>query len=311
MKYQNPFVRVGLILGALLLVSVDLAMAQPQPVAAGLVTFTVTAVGKKDANPSAVALDDVQLFVNKERKQIADWKKSDQLFLAILIDDAIDTDAGGQWQYLKEFIMAQPVSTHIVIGYLRNNVTMVAQDFTDNKEMAAKALRLPVGRSALGSSPYLATMDMLKRWPNTGPTRSIILISSGIDYFRGPSLGTFSPDLDSVIQRAERQNTNIWTIYYPSIGHRGRGFFEYNWAQNNLSKLSEDTGAEFYYLGFGTPVSLKPYFDEIGEHLGNQYLVSFAGGGGSKGKYARVQAKSTSKDLEFLTPTAVFLPPAK
>jgi hypothetical protein len=137
-----------------------------------------------------------------------------------------------------------------------------------------------------------------------------MLISSGIDYFRGGGFGPFYPDLDPLTQRAERQNTNIWTVYYPSAGHRGRGFWLLNTAQNNLSKLSEDTGAESYYLGVQSPVSLKPYFDEIGQHLSNQYLLTFVGNGGPKGKYQTVKVKTEAKDVEFFTPAAVYLPPA-
>ena len=311
MRYQNVVARFCLILCAVLFVFVELSAAQSKVPSAGMVTFTVTAVGKKDANASAVALDDVQLFLGKERKQIGDWRKSDQLYLAILIDDSIDSSAASQWGDLKAFILAQPASTQIALGYIRNNTTMIAQDFTQDKELVTKALRIPIGRSALGSSPYLATMDMLKRWPATGPTRSVLLITSGIDYFRGSSFGAFYPDLDSLIQRAERQNTNIWTVYYPSSGHRGRSYFEGNMGQNNISKLSEETGAESYFLGYGMPVTLKPYFDEIGEHLSNQYLLSFAGNGGPKGKYQRVQVKTELKDLEFFTPSAVYLPPSK
>jgi hypothetical protein len=311
MRYRNALCGLGVILGLMLFVFAELGLAQSKSSSEGAVTFTVTAVGKKDANASAVALDDVQLYVGKERKQIGDWKKSEQLFLAILIDDSLDAGAAAQWNDLKAFIMEQPASTHVALGYIRNNTTMVAQDFTQNKELLAKALRIPMGRSALGSSPYLGTMDMLKRWPATGQTRSILLITSGIDYFRGPSSGPFYPDVDPLIQRAERQNTNIWTVYYPSASHRGRGFFELNLGQNNISKLSEETGAETFFLGSGVPVSLKPYFDEIGEHLSNQYLLSFAGSGGPKGKYQRVQVKTELKDLEFFTPSAVYLPPTK
>jgi hypothetical protein len=135
-----------------------------------------------------------------------------------------------------------------------------------------------------------------------------MLISSGIDYFRGGGFGAFYPDLDPLIQRAERQNTNIWSVYFPSAGHRGHSFWILNTAQNNLSKLSEDTGAESFYLGLQTPVSLKPYFDEIGQHLSNQYLLTFAGSGGTKGKYQSVKVKTEVKDVEFFTPAAVYLP---
>jgi hypothetical protein len=284
--------------------------AKAQSQAAGNATFTVTAVGKKDADVSNIPKDDVQLFQGKDRKQIGDWKKGDSLFLAILIDDSIETSAGGQWDYLREFIMAQPPSTAIMVGYITNNGTRVLQDFTPDHALAAKALRLPIGIGSLGSSPYLGTLDLLKRWPKTGPRRSVILISSGIDFFRGPGFGPFYPDLDPLISRAERQNTNIWTIYYPSASHRGHSFRLGNNAQNNLDKLSQDTGAESYFLGTQSPVSLKPYLDEIAVHLNNQYLLTFAGNGGAKGKYQSMKVKPQLKEVEFFTPAQVFIPPA-
>jgi len=308
MKHHGTIGKLGVFLGALLFVVGGTAQAQTKAAASSTATFTVTAVGKKEGAPP-ISKDDVRFSTGKERKQIADWKKDENLFLAILIDDSIENAAGGQWNDLKEFITAQPATTHIAVGYIRNNATQVAQDFTTDHELAAKALHIPLGTAAIGSSPYLGVMDMLKRWPQTGPRRSILLISSGIDFFRGPGFGPFSPDLDSVIQRAERQNTNIWTIYYPSAGHHGRSFYYVTNAQNNLGKLSDDTGAEMFYLGPGAPVSLRPYFDEIAEHLNNQYLLTFAASGGPKGKYQGVKVKTELPDVEFLTPAAVFLPP--
>jgi hypothetical protein len=308
MTYQKTLVRMGIFLGALLLSLTGFANAQTSSSGSGTVTFTVTAVGKKQEAPP-IAKDDVQLSQGKERKQIADWKKGEELYLAILIDSAIDQNSGGQWDYLKEFISAQPANTFIALGYLQNNTTLVAQDFTQNKELVNKALRIPIGTAALGSSPYLSIIDMLKRWPNTGPRRSIVVITSGIDYFRGPGSGPIYPDVDPLIQRAERQNTNIWSIYYPSSGHRGRAFFLVNTAQINIDKVSEETGAESYFLGYGTPVSIKPYLDEISTHLNNQYLLTFAGSGGSKGKFQSIKVKTELPDVEFMAPSAVFLPP--
>jgi len=305
----NNFARMGVLLGALFLASAYSTSAETKPTKKpGTTIFTVTAVGKKEGAPP-IARDDVLLFQGKDRKQIGDWQKGDQLFLAILIDESIESGAGAQWEYLKEFIMGQPATTYVAVAYLRNNTTMVAQDFTPNHELAAKALRLPMGVGALGSSPYLATMDMLKRWPNTGPRRSIILITSGIDYFRGFGFGPFSPDLDPLINRAERLNTNIWSIYYPSSSHRGRAYYLVNTAQMNIDKLSEDTGAEAYFLGGGVPVTIKPYLEEINTHLSNQYLLTFAGSGGTKGKYQSMKVKTELPDVEFITPAAVFLPP--
>lgn len=299
---------VGVLL-AVVFLAPSFARAQ-EAKTSGNATFTVTAVGKKDADVSNISKDSVQLFQGKERKQIGDWKKGDALFLAVLIDDSIDSSAGSQWDYLREFITSQPASTYVLVGYISNNGTRVMQDFTPDKALAAKALRLPLGVGALGSSPYLGTIDMLKRWPDTGVRRSIILITSGVDYFRGPGLSTFYPDLDPLISRAQRQNTNVWSIYYPNASHRGHSFWVGNNAQTNIDKLSQDTGAESYFLGLGMPVSIKPYLDEISNHLNSQYLLSFAGDGGKKGKYQPMKVRTELQDVEFMTPAAVYLPPS-
>ncbi len=310
MNCQRTFAKLRVLLGVFLLGGVGLTQAESTPPVSGNVTFTVTAAGKTEGAP-LISRNDVQLFLSNEHKQINDWKKGDDLSLAILIDDSIDPSVAGNWNDLKEFIAAQPAVVHIAVGYIRNNTCMLAQDFTTNHELAGKALRLPLGAEALGSSPYLGVMDMLKRWPETAPRRSVLLISSGIDFFRGRVAGPIYPDVDPLIQRAERQNTNIWTIYYPSSGHSGRSFHRVFTAQNNLGKLSEETGAESYYLGSGAPVSLKPYFDELGLHLSNQYLLTFAGSGGSKGKYQSAKVKTEAPGVEFFTFTAVYLPPSK
>src|SRR5260370_3570868 len=281
---------IGAVVSAAFLFA-PLANAQSQT-AAGNATFTVTAVGKEGDGVASTPKDNVQLFQGKDRKQIGDWKKDDSLYLAILIDDSLDSTVAGEWGYLREFIMAQPPSTSIMVGYISDNGTRVLQDFTPNHELAAKALRIPIGLGSLGDSPYLGTIDLLKRWPKTGPRRSVILITSGIDFFRGTGFGPFYPDLDPLISRAERQNTNIWTIYYPSASHRGRSFFLGNNAQNNLDKLSQDTGAESYFLGTQTPVSIKPYLDEIAVHLSNQYLLTFAGNGGGQREHPSLEVEN-------------------
>jgi VWFA-related protein len=277
----------------------------------GTVNLTVTAVGKKDTSAPIVNKDDVRLFLNKERTQIADWKHGEKLYLAVVIDDSLESSIANQWGDLKEFLNAQPNTTYVSVSYARNGGVQLAQDFTNNHELAAKALRLPLGNGGAFTSPYLAILDLMKRWPSSPDRRSILLISSGIDYFRGGGFGPKSPDLDSTIERAQKQNINVWTIYAPDEGHRGRGFFRTSIAQSNLSQLSEETGAESFFLGTSAPVTLKPYFDEISTHLSNQYLLTFRGNGGAKGRFERVRVSSELPHVEFLAASQVFLPATK
>ena len=86
--------------------------------------------------------------------------------------------------------------------------------------------------------------------PGEGERRSILVISSGIDYFRG-NFGPTSPDLDPTIESAQKDNVNIWTCTLLTQGTAGVDFFRISNAQSELSQLSEETGAESYYLGFG------------------------------------------------------------
>lgn len=296
-----------LLAGALVVALVFTAMAA---VAAGPegVTMTVTAVGKKDNAAPAIGKDDVRFFLNKERTQTADWRRGEKLYLAVLIDDSLDSGVGNQWGDLKEFFNAQSPTTYISVSYARNGAAMLAQDFTNDHALAAKALRLPLGADAF-SSPYLALLDLMKRWPDKADRHSILLISSGIDYFRGnyPT----SPDLDLCIEHAQKQNINVWSIYAPDAGHRSRRFFLVNRAQSNLSQLAEETGAESFYLGTGAPVTIKPFLDELVTHLSNQYLLTFKGDGGVKGRFERARVTTELPNLEFFAASQVFLPAPK
>ena len=273
-------------------------------------TFTVTAVANKGADLPVVTTYDAQLMANNQRTPIASWQRSEKLYLAVLIDDSLDNLVANQWNDLRAFFNAQPDTTYIAVAYSRNGAANVAQDFTNDHQLAAKALRIPLGEGGAFSSPYLALQDLMKRWPTSNDRHSILLISSGFDDFRGTSFGPTSPDLDTTIEHAQKQNINVWSIYYPDSRHRGR-FFRSWTGQYNLSQLAEDTGAECFYLGPEAPVTFKPYLDELGMHLRNQYLLTFEGSGGAKGRLESVRVTTELSHVEFFSANRAFLSPDK
>src|SRR5215467_307990 len=309
---MNPKLRtIGLFFAAAALATSGAVMVSArEPIDTGKAVITVTAVGKKDVTPPPVSKNDVQLAVKKERKQVAGWSRGGPLALAILIDDSVDTNAASQWNDLKQFILSQPPDTQVAVAYAEESTAMVAQDFTTDHQLAAKALRIPRGRLGIGSSPYLAVIDWMKRWPETGGRRSLLLISSGIDFLRS-GFGPIYPDVDSAIERAQRENINLWSIYYPAQGRRARSFALATLAQNNLNKMTEETGGEAYYLGTSAPVSIKPYLDEIRLHLNNQYLLTFAGDGGEKGKLVRLQLQTELPQVKLSHANNAYLEPSR
>src|SRR5215472_4007903 len=269
------------VLAALLFSAPTFAASSPENV-----TLTVTAVGKKNSTTATVNKSDVEYFLNKERTQIADWRRGEKLYLAVLIDDSLRATVASQWNELQAFFDAQPDTTYISVSYARNGSAMLAQDFTNNHALAAKALRLPIGIEA-ATSPYYALQDLMKHWPSTTDRRSILLLSSGIDYIHGnfPE----SPDLQTTIERAQKENVNVWSIYYPDATRLGRRFFLATKAQSDLTQMSDETGGKALYLSTTAPVTFKPYLDELTTRLNNQYLLTFRGNGGAKGRFERVR----------------------
>lgn len=300
----------ALVFAGVALLAASLVDARPLPLDAPAVTLTVTAVGKKENPPPPVKRNDVQFNVNKEQTQLADWRKGDTLYLAVLIDDSLDSNIASQWPDLRAFIMAQPASTQIAVAYIRNGAAMVAQDFTTDHALAAKALRIPLGNAGAFTSPYLALQDWTKRWPDSNDRKSILLISSGIDYFRG-GFDSVDPDVDTAIEQAQKKNINVWSIYATDAGHRARRNYVAFLAQGFLNRVSDETGGESFYLGFGPPVSLKPYLDELQAHLNNQYLLSFVANGGAKGKFQRVRVRTELPNTEFFSAPQAFIPATK
>ena len=206
--------------GALLLAALSMTAAMPFALKAAsnslpaasdpsAVVITVTATAKKNAQPPVLSKSDVDLYQGKERVQVADFKRGETLYLAVLIDDSLRSSLANQWSDLRAFLMAQPQSTYVAVAYARDGVAFVAQDFTTDHALAAKALRMPLGTLSAASSPYLAVQDWTKRWPVSGQRSSIILFSSGIDYFRGGP-ATLDPDLDTNHRsRAEEEHQRL------------------------------------------------------------------------------------------------------
>src|SRR6266850_5690984 len=274
---------LGFVSQALLVVALALAVpsiaAQQQPPLPGVpVQMVVTVEARHGSDVPAINREDVMVYEGHDRDQVTDWvplqgsKAGLELF--ILIDDAANTtELGSQLGDIRKFINAQPATTAIGIGYMRNGTVAIAQNLTNDHAQAAKALRLPLGDPGASASPYFSLVDVIKRWPQAQGRREILMLSDGIDRFGGA--GPSNPYVDSAIEEAQRAGVIIYSIYTPGVGHYGHSFWRMNWGQNYLSQISDETGGESYYLGFGAPVSFAPYLDDLSHRLTRQFLLTF------------------------------------
>lgn len=256
--------------------------------------------------------EDVRVLEGHDRLRVTDWvplKGSHaDLELLVLIDEATGQTVASQFNDLRQFMSAQPDTTAIGVGYMEFGTVRMAQNFTKDHDAAGKALRIPLGETAGGASPFLSVSDAVKRWPETKARRAVFLISDGIDPLQP---GIQDSYLDQAIETAQRTGTQIITIYASGAGHFGHTLWRVNQGQNNLSELSDKTGGESYFQGFETPVAFAPFLEEFAERLTHQYLLTFLIKPGKKPSYRHVRLETEVPNAELVTADQVFVPAAK
>jgi hypothetical protein len=271
------------------------------------VHMVVTVKPHHGAQVPAVAADDVKVYQKGKQDMVASWVplQGDRagLQLYILIDDTSRSTLALQYSSIDKFIEEQPATTAIGVGYMRNGTVFTAQNPTTDHALAEKSLRLPLGFGAAYTSPYLALSDLMKKWPETKDRREVLMITSGVD----PLGGGFSNDpftnpyLDAAFEQAQRGGFIVYSIYSPGVGRAGRGLLRTNLAQTGLDLLSQKTGGETYYLGYGAPVDITPYLQDVSRNLKNQYGLTFLAKSAKKPTLEPVKIKTEMPNMGLVT----------
>jgi hypothetical protein len=282
------------------------------------VTMTVTANVANNKRMPEISQQDVVVKQGKERLMVRDWVPAQGqnagLDLFILIDDATDPSLGMHLEDLKTFINAQPSSTLVGVGYMRNATVQVVQGLTTDHAAAAKALRLPLGSRGAYSSPYLSAIDLMKRWPSTDRRREILMVTDGIDRARRTLSGRglrINPDVDSASDVAMRTGTIIHTIYAPGVGRHHRNYWEATSGQMGIAKLSDVSGGESFFLGLESPVSFAPYLEQLQKILDNQYLLTVSAQPAKRTQLQNLSIDTEVAGVELASADAVWVPAAR
>lgn len=318
MKFTRTNWKFALGLPAALLTVFSSAAAGQAPPDQGVpVRITVTAVEKKGQEPPALAKQDFLVYQNKERQPVlsavAQRGADDKLDLYIVVDDSIDQTVTLNYPDIGAFVRELPSTARVGVLYTTNGTIRVERDLTDDREAALKALRIPIGRTGATGGIFLSLTDLAKRLPaQAGRRYALLFLSSGIDTFRGvrftaPGLNT---DLDTAINRLNRSGITMYTIYVSPAAHFERSFFLVANGQSCLSRLADETGGEAYFQGTGTPVSMKPFLEEMGQHLRNQYLVTFSAKPRKKSGYVGIRVRTEVSGVELDGPGQVYVPAA-
>jgi hypothetical protein len=292
---------------------------QPQPAKSSAmpdagtvpVTTTVTVLGPNFAAPRAISKDDVAVYSNSTRENVASFEPARGpkagLQLAILIDDDDSASAlGSHFQEIKDFINAQPPTTEVGIYYASAGTVQAAAKFSSDHQAVAKRLRLPLGKY-FGASPsvYLSLKDLAKNWPANNMRHEVLMIASGIDRLH-PSLQ--SPYVDQAVDQVQKSGVIVNTIY--TGGFRLAGSFLQNIAWQNLGRVASDSGGMQFFQGFETPVNFLPIFHKLNMALGNQYLltVDMPRSLKDKGQLVPIKIRTEQHDVRLSYASQLFVP---
>jgi hypothetical protein len=311
--YPTWLVAIGIVLG--LGAAAECRAAQQQPAASPetvSVSTVVTVEAKHGKEVPVVNKEDVRALQGHERLRVTDWvplQGADaDIELLILVDEASRFTLATRYDDLRQFMNAQPPTTAIAVGYMEYGSVRLAQNFTTDREATDKALRIPLGAAAGGSSPYLAIIDVIKHWPQSKARHAIFLISSGIDPLQPGTVDTY---LGEAISIALGTGTQISTIYTAMEGHFGHSYYRFTRGQDNLSQLAEETGGESYFEGFNTPISFTPFLNEFAGRLAHQYLLTFEIKPGKKPSYQHIRLETEVPNADLVAADHVYVPGAK
>ncbi|MGA2589954.1 MAG: hypothetical protein ABSH32_08580 [Bryobacteraceae bacterium] len=300
-------IRIGALIAASIVAGALLAREIPD--VGSPVSVVVTVAGQKNAPAPQLTMDDVLVSQNKQHMQITGLeplRSESGLQLWLLIDDGSASTLGTQLADLKKFVLAQPSTAQIGIGYMRNGGVQTAQLLTSDHELAAKAIRLPSGPPGISASPYLALVELIHKWPTGSPVREVLMVSSGVDPDNGS--GPQNPYLSQAIDAAQRAGVVVHSIYYSGAGPWARAYGQIYWGQNYLAQLSDETGGEFYWLGTSNPVSMTPFLDDLNQRLSGQYLLTFLAKPERKSGFQNVKISTELPHVKLEGPSKVYVP---
>lgn len=278
------------------------------------VRATVTVVRKGANAPQNLTAEDILVYEHQKKLPVVSWVRANpngsQMDLAVMVDDSAAASLGNQISDLKQFITALPPAIKVAVVYATHGNATVLQNFTTDHKSAANVLRLPVGRANEGSSIYLAVADAVKHFPSDQRIHVMLLISDGIDLYRGvvDSQPGLNIDLRSAIDRAQRGSLTIYTIFANSAGLSRRNLFLTNNGQSSLSLLTLSTGGQSFFQGFETPISFEPYLKQITQRLGEQYILTFRAAPAKKAGLAQVRITTEQPGIQLLAPQSVYVP---
>ena len=262
--------------------------------------------------PGGIPQDALHLKVDGKDSNITGWRQlrgpASTVEMVVLIDDGARASIGTQLTDIAKFIQALPPDAKVAVAYMENGRAALAGPMTTDHSAVTKELHLPLaGAPGVSASPYFCLSDLAKNWPSKDAhaRREVVMVTDGVDYYEVH----YDPD-DPYVAAATtdsiRARLIVYSIYWRNQGFLGRsGYADYD-GQNLLAQLTQATGGNSYWEGFGNPVSFEPYLTDISRRLDNQYELDFMAPLGNKPQMETLKLK-VSANVKIDAPQQVYV----
>jgi hypothetical protein len=292
-----------------------LAATFPVHAQSGVQTQTVVTVMPKNGNgAAAVTESQLQASIDGKRAQVSSWTpltgERAGLQMVVLIDNSARSAVTLQFNDLKNFIRQLPEGAQVGVAYMQNGRAVVAQNITPDHNLAANALRIPMGVPGDNGSPYFCLSDLVKNWPSgvTTDRREVLMITDGVDLYYGRGYNPDDPYVQAAITDSQKAGVIVHSIFYRDAGRFDSGQWTEAGAQNYLLQVSQGTGGRAYWQGFGNPVSFSPFLDDLQKRLANQYELGLLASPKNKAGLQPLKLKVNAPGVKVDAPQNIFVP---
>ncbi|HUA97347.1 MAG TPA: hypothetical protein VMA34_03410 [Terracidiphilus sp.] len=272
--------RVAVTAASLALLAVAPVLAQSD-LDQGQGKAVVTVLSPSGLAPANLSVNQLALKIDGKPTPIAGFtplsNDNAPIQMVVLLDDGARESLGLQLKEISHFVATLPVNAQVAVAYMQNGRAALGGPLTTDHAAAVKDLRLPLsGAPGISGSPYFCLSDLAKHWPSQDRAvrRVVVMVTDGVDYYE-PHYNPDDPYLDAAIHDAVRSRLIVYTIYWRNQGFFDRTGYAAMDGQNLMAELTQATGGNSYWIGYGDPVSFDPYFKNINRRLGNQYEIGF------------------------------------
>ena len=291
--------------GSFLAATSALALSQNQE---GQGRAVVTIVSDNEI-PGGIPQDALHVKVDGKDSNVTGWTQlHSPVEMVLLIDEGARTSLGTQLSETAKFIQGLPPDAKVAVAYMQNGRAAFGGPLTTDHAAVTRELHLPIASMpGVNASPYFCLSDLAKNWPSKDAhaRREVVMVTDGVDNYDA-RYDPQDPYVQAAIDDSVRARLIVYSIYWRDAGPFDRTGYAAADGQNLLAQLTEATGGNSYWMGFGNPVSFEPYFADINRRLDNQYELDFMAPMGSKPQMETLNLK-VSAHVKIDAPQQVYV----